>query len=131
MISKRAPTCPLRLHGIKSVMCVSVVLAVLTCACDPAVTVDGTVRSADGKPVVGAEVDMRCPNERPRGPILSGDAGAFTFPDLLGCASLDCTVVIRKPTGERAQYPVHSHCRGRRLGCGRQWCNEIHVDARF
>jgi hypothetical protein len=96
------------------------------------VTVGGTVHDADGGPVVGAVVELRCPGGvSPTGPARTNDAGAFALPEFLGCASADCAVVVRKPAGEEARFSVGSHCRGRHLACGQAQCNTVEVEAKF
>jgi hypothetical protein len=121
----------LRIHAPRCSLA-GLVAAVLSSACDPGVTVRGTVRDADGGPVVGAAVELRCPGGVSRtGAARTDDAGVFALPAILGCASAECDVVVRKPSGEEARFSVGSHCRGRRLGCGRGQCNTVEVEATF
>ena len=108
------------------------VSALFATACAPAVPVDGTIQSPDGGPVAGAVVELRCPDgSSPTGSTTSDNAGAFALPPFIGCASVECGIVVRKPTGEEARFSVGSHCRGRKLGCGRAWCNTVQVEAKF
>lgn len=120
----------LRVPGRSELVCA--LLACVVGACDQEVTVDGMVRSADGRPVVRATVELNCPGKQsPTEPALTNDAGAFELSRFVGCASVDCNVVVRKPSGERVEFPVRDHCRGRRFGCGQRWCNDIRVEAKF
>lgn len=126
MICLRIPG-PSFSHGL-----VSIVYAFASSGCDPGVRVDGTVQNSDGAPVVGAVVELRCPeksllSER----AITNDAGVFAIPPFIGCASANCTVLVKKQTGQEAEFAVRDHCRGRKFSCGRTGCNDIRVEAKF
>ncbi len=102
-------------------------------ACDPGVTISGTVRDSDGGPVSGAVIELKCPPGdliNVGGTIRTTDAGDFRLHGL-GCAAPRCVVNVRAPTGEETDYLVGQHCRRRHWLCEKGSCNEVRVEARF
>lgn len=116
--------------GRRGILSICLAIGLAASACDPGVKVDGVVRGASGIPVAEAAVSIRCPKDLPHAKVVrTDDAGTFAVPEFIGCLSNECAVVVRKATGEIAEYSVDEHCRGRRPGCGRGLCNDIHVEA--
>ena len=104
--SKARMTSTSRRTGVPDLLYVlaAFVPALLTSACAPEVTVDGTVQGPDGGPMADAVVELRCPGRASRtGPASTDAAGAFALRPFVGCASFDCAVVVCKPTGEEAR----------------------------
>lgn len=85
--------------------------ALLLAACDPQLTIDGSVVDDQGAPVAGASVTLNCPPRdwlRVETAAVTGKDGRFQFAGT-GCPTEDCTVRVSSDKAT-AEVPLKAHC---------------------
>lgn len=99
--------------------------------CDPHLDIGGKVRQATGTPIAGAKIELRCPNAAQLDGFATSDAaGRFRLPVSIGCADLDCALLVNAHTGKTQTYYVKDHCAKAHFQC-RRACSVVDVDAIF